>query len=102
MIIPNKRQKITAIVFTAILTLMCLFPPTRLTVTFLTYSKEDMFGESTTSSGFRYIGHLGSVSRGYPKKSYSIDTAQLLLQVFVACLAGVAILYALNEPQKKD
>lgn len=96
MTIPNKKQKITAIAFAAMLTLMCLFPPTRFTQTFL-YSNGK--NEITSTSGFRFIGNLRTKNS---TKSYSIDTTQLLLQVLVTCLAGVAVLYALNEHQKKD
>jgi len=103
--ILNKKQKITATVFVAILTLMCLFPPTRVTESRQNYDlyKGISYHETISSSGFRFIGHLGTEVHPYsPKKSYSIDTAQLFLQVLVACLAGVAMLYVFNEPQKKD
>ena len=105
MIIPNKRQKITAITFATIITLMCLFPPTRVTHSQPSLDSNKLsYHETTSSGGFRFIGHLETEGYlGYlPKKSYSIDTAQLFLQVLVACLAGVAMLYVLNDPQKKD
>jgi len=84
---------------------MCLFPPTRITEiqANLIIGKGVSYEETTLSGGFRFIGDIGVFYRGtYLTKSYSIDTSQLFLQIIVASLAGVVILYALNEPQKKD